>query len=179
MKKTLTIILSFAIFAVFAVPIVVSGQFSGGTAECCRLAQDITVNDLTYATSGADCAFVGGPTTFASEDVIGAGDCVNSAPEPDKCVLKNVETDLDWESPEWGTVCLLNAIYNITNWIFYFFLAIAILIGVIAGYMFMTAAGDPTKIEKARALLMYMVIGVIIAALAKVIPTLVRTIVGF
>jgi len=42
----------------------------------------------------------------------------------------------------------------------------------------MTSAGDETKISKARALLTYMAIGLVVAALAKVIPTLVRAVIG-
>ena len=44
--------------------------------------------------------------------------------------------------------------------------------------MFMTSGGDPTKTEKARNLLMYMAIGLVVAALAKVVPSIVRTMVG-
>ncbi len=174
------------------VPLLIWAQ---GTAECCRLSQDITVNDFTFGchniaggheVSGAtfcnapganhDCEFVSGNVTFAKNTIIGAGDCVGNT--ENKCTLKGVEETIEIESQEWGTVCLLNSIYNVTNWIFFFFLAIAILIGVIAGYYFMTSAGDETKLGKARSMLTYMAIGLIVAALAKVIPTLVRTVVG-
>ena len=173
MRKVITIILSLAILAISAVPLIASGQ---AAAECCRLSQDITMNDFTFGRGGAACTFTPGSTVFKKDEVIGAGDCKAG---PNTCMLKGYESGIDVESQEWGTVCLLNSIYNVTNWIFYFFLAIAILIGVIAGFQFMTAAGDPAKVTAARALLMYMVIGLVVAALAKVIPTLVRTVVGF
>ena len=156
-----------------------------GTAECCRLSQDITVKDFTYAcnnnnyctaTTGNTCAFQSGSNTFLKDTVIGAGDC--DLTTNNTCVWKGTEVTLNVESQEWGTICLLNSIYNVTNWIFFFFLAIAILVGVIAGYYFMTSAGDETKLGKARSMLTYMAIGLIVAALAKVIPTLVRTVVG-
>jgi hypothetical protein len=173
MKKIGAIIAAVGLFALVGLPLVASAQ---GSAECCRLSQDITMNDFTYG-KGADCTYHPGPTTFTRNDVMGAGDCLGAT--VDKCTLKGIEVNLDVESQEWGTVCLLNSVYNVTNWIFYFFLAVAILIGVIAGFQFMTAAGDPAKVASARSLLMYMVIGLVVAALAKVIPTLVRTIVGF
>ena len=164
------------------VPLLIWAQ---GAAECCRLSQDITVNDFTYAcdsttyctaTTGDTCAFHSGSNTFKKDTVIGAGDC--DLTTPNTCLWKGTTVTINVESQEWGTVCLLNAIYNVTNWIFFFFLAIAILIGVIAGYYFMTAAGDEAKLSKARGMLTYMAIGLIVAALAKVIPTLVRTVVG-
>ena len=179
------------------VPLLIWAQ---GTAECCRLSQDITVKDFTFgcydivagrepdtptagfcdadaaAAEQKDCAYQAGSTTFKKNTIIGAGDCVGTT--ENKCTLKGVEETIEIESQEWGTICLLNSIYNVTNWIFFFFLAIAILIGVIAGYYFMTSAGDEAKLGKARSMLTYMAIGLIVAALAKVIPTLVRTVVG-
>ena len=177
------------------VPLLIWAQ---GTAECCRLSQDITVSDFTYGcyniqhpvsgvTPGGSnqcddvgeshkCEFASGNVTFQKNTVIGAGDCDGTT--ENNCFLKGEEVTIEVESQEWGTVCLLNSIYNVTNWIFFFFLAIAILIGVIAGYYFMTSAGDETKLGKARSMLTYMAIGLIVAALAKVIPTLVRTVVG-
>jgi ABC-type bacteriocin/lantibiotic exporter with double-glycine peptidase domain len=72
----------------------------------------------------------------------------------------------------------METVYNATDWIFYIVLSIAVIFGVISGFMFMTSAGDPTKTQKARDLLMYMAIGLVVAALAKVIPAIVRTMVG-
>ena len=164
-----------------------------GAGECCRLSQDITVSDFTFgchniqhpvngaafcnaANASNDCQFASGKVTFVKDTVIGAGDCVGAS--ANNCILKGSTVAIEVESQEWGTICLLNAIYNVTNWIFFFFLAIAILIGVIAAYYFMTSAGDETKISKARSLLTYMAIGLIVAALAKVIPTMVRAVIG-
>ena len=164
------------------VPLLLWAQTAG---ECCRLSQDITVKDFTFGcgttnsdacSATSDCSFHSGNVTFSKGDVVGAGDCDGDT--TNTCALKGETPTIDIESEEWGTICLLNAIYNVTNWIFFFFLAIAILIGVLAAYYFMTSAGDETKISKARALLTYMAIGLIVAALAKVIPTLVRTVVG-
>ena len=165
-----------------------------GAGECCRLSQDITVENFTFGcyniqhpVGGAatfcnamnasnDCQFASGKVVFKKDTVVGAGDCDDAT--ENKCILKGSEVSIEVESQEWGTLCLLNAIYNVTNWIFFFFLAIAILIGVIAAYYFMTSAGDEAKISKARALLTYMAIGLVVAALAKVIPTLVRAVIG-
>jgi len=165
------------------IPLLLWAQITAG--ECCRLFQDIKVKDFTYAcnnnaycsaTTGNTCKFKPGANTFKKYAVIGAGDC--DLTTTDTCEWKGTVITLNVESEEWGTVCLLNAVYNVTNWLFFFFLAIAILVGVVAGYYFMTAAGDERKIEKGRSLLTYMAIGLIVAALAKVIPVLVRGVIG-
>ena len=179
MQKKRKILLAIVLILAIAIPMIVYAQMVQ-QAECCRLSQNITMNDVTYGTlvPAAPCTFHSGPQTFSKGDVVGMGDCAGGA---NQCKLKGEvpDPDLDIESHEWGTICLLNSIYNLTNWVFFFFLAIAIFIGVLAGYQFMTAAGDPGKVTKARDLLLYMAIGLIIAAIAKIIPTLVRTIVGF
>ena len=185
MKKKTAALLGLILVLAVAIPIMVYAQ-TVKQAECCRLSQDIKMDDVVWGcdivgvspcVAAANCAFASGTTTFAKTLVVGAGDCV--AGTGDVCDLKGVTEPIVLESQEWGTICLLNSVYNITNWIFFFFLAIAILIGVLAGYSFMTAAGDPTKVSKARDLLLYLAIGLILASVAKVIPTLVRTIVGF
>ena len=155
----------------------------GGVASCpdsSGVACNSTNNQCDFNCSGNDseckAGFVSGSVTFHKNTVIGGGDLLGST--KDFCTLKGEKTLIQVESQEWGTVCLLNSIYNVTNWMFFFFLAIAILIGVIAAYYFMTSAGDENKISKARSLLTYMAIGLVVAALAKVIPTLVRAVIG-
>ena len=175
MQKKRKILLAAVLILAIAIPAIVYAQMVQ-QAECCRLSQDIVMNDVTWGTALAPCAFHPGPTTFIKDFVVGMGDCAMGF---NTCELKGEIINIFIESHEWGTICLLNSIYNLTNWVFFFFLAIAIFIGVLAGYQFMTAAGDPGKVTKARDLLLYMAIGLIIAAIAKIIPTLVRTIVGF
>ncbi len=65
-------------------------------------------------------------------------------------------------------------------WKFVYLLAIAVvpLMAIIAGFMFMTAGGDSTKINKAKDLLLWLVIGVVIVLLAGGIVQLIRKIMG-
>ena len=199
MKKALKIVSIIAVIAVVVAPLIGFAQ-APKQAECCRLSQAIKMNDVTYgcfglavaadftsgcaghclsaATGTRACQFCSGTINFPKGIVVGAGDCSAAAPA-NTCELKGVAENIKIESQEWGTICFLNSIYNVTNWIFFFFLAVAILIGVLAGYQFMIAAGDPGKVTKAKDLLLYMTIGLVIAAVAKVIPTLIRTVVGF
>ena len=74
--------------------------------------------------------------------------------------------------------CLLNTIYNITDWAFVILMAIAVIFVIIGGFMFMTAAGVPEKTTAARNYILYAVVGIIVGLLAKAIPPIVKMIVG-
>ena len=74
--------------------------------------------------------------------------------------------------------CLLNTIYTVIDWVFYVLLAVVVVMIVIGGFYFVTAAGDPEKASKGRQLIIYALIGLIIALLARLIPALVRFFIG-
>jgi len=56
---------------------------------------------------------------------------------------------------------------NITNWLFAILIAVAVIFILIAAFHFITAAGDPAKTEKARNYVLYALIGVVVAFVAK------------
>lgn len=78
----------------------------------------------------------------------------------------------------WGVICLVDSIMTFTDWIFYILLLIAVIMIILGGFVFMTAAGSPEKASKGRNILVYAVIGIVIAILAKLVPVVVRYIVG-
>ena len=139
MTKGQKIFLGASIIGVLlGVPLLLWAQ---GAGECCRLSQDITVKDFTWgcpdltgtkmasgsyfptaskpnfcdsiANSQQDCAYVT-TTTFKKNTVIGGGDCDGSS--ANKCTLKGETATIEIESQEWGTICLLNAIYNAVSY---------------------------------------------------------------
>ena len=77
-----------------------------------------------------------------------------------------------------GICCIMNSVYNITDWVFLFVMAIAILMVIISAFIFVTAGGDAEKTKKARDYMMYAAIGIGVGLLAKAVPVIVRTIVG-
>lgn len=77
-----------------------------------------------------------------------------------------------------GMCCLLNTIYNITNWIFFILIAIAIIFIILGGFMFVTAGGNAERTITARQYLMYAAIGILVGLLAKAIPALVKMLTG-
>ncbi|MDP2966924.1 MAG: pilin [bacterium] len=67
------------------------------------------------------------------------------------------------------------AIENIITWLIWIVAIVAALFIVFAAFTFITAGGDPEKINTARNQVMYALIGVVVALLAWGLVALVRT----
>jgi hypothetical protein len=65
---------------------------------------------------------------------------------------------------------------TIVNFIFILSLPIAIIMIVIAGFLFVTAMGEPEKIQKAKNMLIWVLIGLAVVFLAKGMITLFYTV---
>lgn len=153
-----------ALGAILAVvlPMVALAQVPSQTiSNCCELKHDID----PYAATNQICE----PNADASA-------CTNGG----SCWAKGVELSTSGATPDvdWGGYCTMDTVYTVTDWIFWIFLAVVIIIGVATGFTFMTAGGDPGKVEKARGMIVYLVVGIIVAVIVKLIPALARSIVG-
>jgi len=78
----------------------------------------------------------------------------------------------------WGMYCMVDTVMTITDWIFYIFMMVVVIMLIIAGFMFVTSNGKPENVGKARSLLVYAIIGLIIGLLARAIPSIVRFFLG-
>ena len=76
-----------------------------------------------------------------------------------------------------GEIDVMAVLNRITNWLFTILVAVAGIAIVIAGYYFVTAAGNPEQITKARNFIYYALIGVVVALLARGMVSLVQRIV--
>jgi len=74
---------------------------------------------------------------------------------------------------------LIAQINNITNWIFVALFAVATIFLIIAGFMFVTAGGNPEQVNKARQMLINALIGVAIALAARGAVAVVSSILGY
>jgi len=79
------------------------------------------------------------------------------------------------EAPNISATDLLD---NVTNWLFSILLVTAAIFIIIAGFYFVTAAGDPDKTKKARDFVLYALIGVLVGFAARGLVYLVGTIAG-
>ncbi len=72
--------------------------------------------------------------------------------------------------------CLVDKILTIGDWIFTALLVVAILVILLAAWGFLTAGGDPEKVKKSRDYLIYALVGIAVAFLAKVLVRVVASI---
>ena len=79
---------------------------------------------------------------------------------------------------DWGTVCLINTINSVVDWIFLFLLVISVALIAIAGFIWMTSGGDASKTKTAGQMIVAALIGIVIALLARVLPAVVLSIIG-
>jgi len=110
---------------------------------------------------------------------------------PDGCEITHGNMDADCESyldgagwcsvvtdPECGLCCLLNTVYTVTGWIFILMMALAVILVVIGGATYMLAMGDPDKASKGKTMIMFAMIGLAIALIARFVPPVVKFIMG-
>lgn len=69
-------------------------------------------------------------------------------------------------------------IENVANWMFAILLAVALVFVLLAAYQFLTSGGDPTRVTSARQSLMFALVGVGIALLARSLIYAVRIVLG-
>ena len=67
-------------------------------------------------------------------------------------------------------------ILNIVNFIFTLALPIVVIMIIVGGFMFVTAAGEPAKIQQGKQLILWAVIGLIVILLARGIIDLLQQI---
>ena len=77
-----------------------------------------------------------------------------------------------------GMCCLLNGVYNITDWVFVLLMAISSLMIIWGVVMFTTSSGDPEKTGKARQLIIFAAVGIAVALFSRAIPPAVKMIIG-
>lgn len=81
-------------------------------------------------------------------------------------------------SNAWGICCVMNAIYTVTNWIFIILIAIAAIMVLWGAVTIVTAGGAPEKVTTGRSLILYAMIGLAVALLARAFPSIVRALLG-
>ncbi len=77
-----------------------------------------------------------------------------------------------------GTINVMDVLNRVVNWTFTFLLAFAVISILYSAFLFLTAGGDPEKINKAKSQLMYSVVAIAIALVAKGVVFIVKDILG-
>ena len=77
-----------------------------------------------------------------------------------------------------GVCCLLNTLYNITDWIFVILVGLASVFVIIGAMTLLMSAGDPSKLSSGRNYILWAAMGLVVGLLAKAIPAIVKLAVG-
>ena len=85
---------------------------------------------------------------------------------------------VDNPTDDWGTICLFNTIYGVTDLLFGILLALAVLFFVYGGVTMVMASGDAEKFTKGKDYIMYALIGIFVALIAKALPSIIKTAMG-
>jgi len=72
----------------------------------------------------------------------------------------------------------IEVIQTIITWLFGFLIVVVVLMVMISAYMFVTAGGNPEQVTTARKWLMFALIGLAVAVLARGLVGIVLTILG-
>ena len=85
---------------------------------------------------------------------------------------------IDATTPKWGLCCTVDAIYTVADYIFLVFFIVAIIAFAVAGYFFLFGGADPNTLSKAKSMVFWGSIAVVVVVLSKVIPAAVKAIVS-
>jgi len=135
--------------------------------ECCALkkGRPITINGVTCPTG--------------TDGYIVASDCtISGGSQATTCIQKYGGSCCPGSSQSWAMFCLFNTIYNITETIFIILMAIVGIFGVSGGFLIITSAGNPTKFQKGKNFIIFSLIGLALALLAKFFPSVIRFFLG-
>ena len=73
---------------------------------------------------------------------------------------------------------IFQVLCRVLGWLFVFFIAIAVIFVIYAGWKYLTAGGEEEKIKEANRTLIYAVVAMVVAVLARSIPYVVANFVG-
>jgi len=77
------------------------------------------------------------------------------------------------------TTAELEAIVDtIINWVYFAFVAIALVMIILAGLQFVTGGGDPTAVAQARMKLIWAAVGIAIALIARGFEPIIKNLIG-
>jgi len=183
MKKFLSILILTILVAGLIAPLAASAQ-KEKLKECCTIRQDMSWKKGTIKVgSGTDMNNVTG--NVLADDCSAGTYCKlmknSTIGQREGTVCPTADKDtatVSAYSDQWGMICLVNTVIYVTNWIFYLMIIAVVIVFVIAGAMYMMAGGDSEKTKGAKGLMIYGIVGLVIALIAKLIPSVVRLIVG-
>lgn len=94
------------------------------------------------------------------------------------CAAKDADCTFSDTSKTCGVCCVMDTVYTVTGWIFVAVVTLVIIFILLGAFSLLTAAGSPEKVKSGRDYIIYACLGMLVALLAKVIPWIVRNVMG-
>ena len=69
---------------------------------------------------------------------------------------------------------IIDLIESVINWVFTIVMFLAVLFIILAAFFYITAAGNPETIGKGKTMLIYALVGIAVALLARGLPILIQ-----
>jgi len=160
MKKIISLVILCSLLVILVATMVASAQ-GDSPNECCTIYRRIDFKDSNECKAGD----VSAPDGFASADC------------NDGVAMHDSSSDL-CGGESWGMYCLVNTVNSVTDWIFYLMMVLVVAMIVIGGAIYMLAAGNPERAGRGKGVIIYGIVGLVIALLARLIPSVVKLIVG-
>lgn len=136
---------------------------------------------MLLAALAGSFAFVTGDLVKAQSDLEGLGPSESCTIHRDISIGDETYVagdTVDSSVPEWGLVCFINTLNRIVDIFVFVLVFIAVIMIVIGAFTYMTSAGEEEKTKKGRDYLLYALIGIIVAAFARMLPNLVSFMIG-
>jgi len=82
------------------------------------------------------------------------------------------------QTPPSGSGAVVGTIQIVIDWLFYLLIFAAVVVIILAAYNFLTAAGDPDKVSKARNYIIYALIALIVAWVSRALVNMILERIG-
>lgn len=153
MKKILAISL-IPVFSLFLFGAVAMPVYAQGPKEECTLVRDVKLSSGLIVDEDA---------VVSSDSFTGT---VNGGGVATAVQISEIKES-------WGTICLVNTINTVVDWVFILLLVVSVALIAVAGFMWMTGGASPDMQKKATTMITAAVVGIVIAVLARIIPALI------
>jgi hypothetical protein len=160
MKKILAGLTLAIMAVVFLAPVVMAQETIPAEIRQCTMRHDL--KDVAL------CGTAGQPECWSKKGFT----C------PFGATLAEKACSFDNSSYTCGTCCVLDTVYTVTDWLFLGIVVIAGIMILIGAFNIVTAGGSPEKVNTGRSFIIFAAVGIIIALIAKLIPTIAKNIIG-
>ncbi len=94
------------------------------------------------------------------------------------CAAKGSPCEFTSTAYTCGSCCVIDVIFTIVDWVFVIVIAISAIMVIWGGYNLIMSAGDPARVATGRNYLLYSIVGVIVAFIAKALPAIIKAVLG-